>query len=102
MEGPVCGSCGNPDARLYPCGYRCASCTPARRLGRPEPDSARYCAPLRCYCGGQCGATISPIEPITPNVADFRAVASGKRRSSLGEYRAAQAEVQAQKDRCPR
>lgn len=93
--------CGNPDAHLYPCGYRCASHTPAKRAGLPEPDSARYCAPARCYCGKCPSWTEQPAytDNLQRLTVDARAVASGKRRSTLTEYRAAQAEVAAQKDR---
>jgi hypothetical protein len=86
--------CGSPDTRLYAEGYLCPAHTPSARAGNPEPDSARYCAPLRCYCGSDaCPSRESfarPLEPVTANVADFRAVASGKRRSSLEQYRSAQ------------
>jgi hypothetical protein len=83
------GSCGRPDTRPYACGPRCPDHTPAQLLGRPEPDTARYCAPDRCYCGG-CPSAGRPLEPITRTVVDVRAVASGKRRASLGAYREAQ------------
>lgn len=55
-----CSRCGAAPARLYPAGWRCASCTPARLAGEPEPPSvplapARFtpgkAAPCR-YCGG--------------------------------------------------
>ena len=84
------GSCGRDGTRLYACGWRCPDHTPARLAGRPEPDAARYCAPGRCYCGG-CPSAGRPLDPVTRTVVDVRAVASGKRRSSLGEYREAQA-----------
>ena len=87
--------CGSAETRLYAAGYRCAAHTPAALAGHPEPDAARYCAPFRCYCGKDTcpssGSFVRPLEPITANVADFRAVASGKRRASLAEYREAQA-----------
>jgi len=88
--------CGTTEGtRLYACGYRCPEHTPARLAGKPEPDENRYCAPFRCYCGSRdCGASGSyarPLEPVTANVVDLRAVASGKRRSTLTEYRDAQA-----------
>ena len=87
--------CGSAGARPYAEGPRCPAHTPAARRGQPEPDAARYCAPARCYCGEDaCPSSASfarPLEPITPNVADFRAIASGKRRSSLAQYRSAQA-----------
>jgi hypothetical protein len=83
--------CGSANVRLYGVGYRCGDHTPAKLAGLPEPDSERYCAPLRCYCG-ECPSYV----PDTPyrdgeTIVDIRAVASGKRRSSLTEYRNAQA-----------
>lgn len=82
--------CGSTDARPYAEGYRCAAHTPARRAGQPEPDSERYCAPLRCYCG-EC-PSYTPDTPYRDGetVVDIRAVASGKRRSTLTQYRNAQ------------
>lgn len=50
----ACGSCASTDVYLYAEGWRCADHTPAKAAGHPEPDSARYCAPARCYCG-DCG-----------------------------------------------
>ena len=69
-------------AHLYPCGMRCALHTPARQAGRPE-------APERPGYTPQ--AIPSPLG--TSAVIDNRAKASGKRRSSEHEYRAAQAAV---------
>jgi len=83
--------CGSPDARLFAEGWRCPAHTPAARAGKPEPDIARYCAPLRCYCG-QCPSwTPDTSYHVGETVLDIRAVASGKRRSNLTEYRNAQA-----------
>lgn len=91
--GTACGSgpCGRTDARPYACGPRCPDHTPAKRAGHPEPDAARYCAPRRCYCG-RCDSWQRPPDPITATVVDIRAVASGKRRAPLTQYRAAQAD----------
>lgn len=85
--------CGTSDTvRLYACGPRCPAHTPAKLAGKPEPDTERYCAPFRCYCGRDvCEATVGPVEPVIGTVVDIRAVASGKRRASLAEYRSAQA-----------
>jgi hypothetical protein len=84
--------CGEPDTRPYAEGWRCPAHTPSARAGLPEPDSARYCAPLRCYCG-QHDSYDRPLDPVTDTIVDARAVASGKRRSTPAEYRAAQAAV---------
>jgi hypothetical protein len=55
----------------------------------------RYCAPNRCYCGEpDCPAYASygrPLEPVLSTILDERAIASGRRRSSLGRFREAQA-----------
>jgi len=76
--------------RLYACGYRCPAHTPSALAGQPEPDYARYCAPLRCYCGNCPSWTPDSTYHDGATVIDLRAVASGKRRSSLTEYRNAQ------------
>lgn len=83
--------CGSADARPYAEGWRCPAHTPAARRGHPEPDAARYCAPLRCYCGRCPGWTPDTTHFPGETVLDIRAVASGKRRSSLAQYRSAQA-----------
>jgi hypothetical protein len=95
MEARECGSCGNPVARLYACGLRCAGHTPARLAGKPEPDTGRYCAPNRCYCGTCPSWTERPVytDNLQRTTVDARAVASGKRRSSPAGYRSAQATV---------
>jgi hypothetical protein len=82
--------CGSPDTRLYAEGYLCPAHTPSARAGNPEPDSARYCAPLRCYCGSCASWTADTSYYPGETVLDIRAVASGKRRSSLEQYRSAQ------------
>lgn len=84
--------CGSADVALYAAGYRCPQHTPAALAGRPEPGQGRYCAPYRCYCGS-CPSWHRPLEPVTPTVIDARAIASGKRRSSLTTYRNAQAQL---------
>ena len=83
--------CGSADTRLYAEGYRCPAHTPAALNGRPEPDSKRYCAPSRCYCGGCPSWRPDTSYHVGETVADIRAIASGKRRSSLAQYRSAQA-----------
>jgi hypothetical protein len=82
--------CGSAATRLYAEGHRCPAHTPAARAGKPEPDIARYCAPLRCYCGGCPSWTPDTSYHVGETVLDVRAVASGKRRSSLEQYRSAQ------------
>lgn len=83
--------CGAADVRLYAGGFRCPAHTPAALTGQPEPDSARYCAPARCYCGRCPAWTDHPTYADGATVIDIRAIASGKRRASLTEYRNAQA-----------
>lgn len=93
---PCPGTCGRADTGLYACGWRCPAHTPSARAGLPEPDVARYCAPLRCYCG-RCPSYRRALEPIVPTVVDTRAVASGKRRTTATAYREAQARLSRQK-----
>jgi hypothetical protein len=93
MPDGACGCGETAGVRLFACGWRCPSHTPAALAGQPEPDTARYCAPLRCYCGG-CASWDRPLEAVVATVVDVRAVASGRRRvRSLAEYRAAQAQA---------
>jgi hypothetical protein len=70
--------------RPYLTGPRCPLHTPSALAGKPEPQPGP---------GFPAGAwtTASPIS--TSRVHDARAIASGKRRSSPHEYRAAQAAV---------
>lgn len=84
------GYCSTPghqdrDARLYARGWCCPGCAPA-----PDPPG-RYCLAI-CYCG-TCIHRGRPVAPIRPNVIDFRAVASGKRRAGLAAYQEAQQAV---------
>jgi hypothetical protein len=94
VTGERCpGRCGSTDVHLYACGWRCSAHTPARLAGLPEPDAARYCAPLRCYCG-QCPAwTKRATYADGATVIDHRAIASGKRRASPAAYRNARTQV---------
>lgn len=73
--------------RRYLIGRRCPSHTPAALAGRPEP---------------QPGPGYTPQAIPTPLGAsarlDEQAIASGKRRSSPHDYRAAQAAVTARKE----
>ena len=89
MSACVVG-CARTDTRPYAEGLRCPDHTPARRAGQPEPDAARYCAPSRCYCRECPSWNPNPTHLIGETVLDVRAVASGKRRSSLAQYRSAQ------------
>lgn len=77
---------GERPARKYARGWCCEECAPG-----PEP-AGRYCLAI-CYCGQCDGRSRAPLAPIVPNVIDYRAVASGKRRARLREYREAQAHV---------
>ena len=83
-----CSTPGHQDrpARPYARGYCCPDCAPG-----PEPGG-RYCLAI-CYCGQHEGRS-RPLAPIVPNVIDYRAVASGKRRAGLDSYREAQAATQ--------
>ncbi len=83
--------CDSADTRLYAEGHRCGAHSPAARAGKPEPDVARYCAPLRCYCGKCPSWRPDTTSFVGETVLDIRAVASGRRRSSLAQYRSAQA-----------
>jgi hypothetical protein len=88
-----CGATG--DLTLFAGGLRCPPHTPAALAGRPEPGEGRYCAPLRCYCGGCPSWTDQPVlDPVRDTIVDMRVKAAGKRRvTSLAEYREAQAAV---------
>ena len=89
MDGTCfCGATAG--VRLYAAGPRCPTHTPAALAGQPEPDSKRYCAPARCYCGTCPSWTPDTAYFVGETVLDTRAVASGKRRSSLAQYRSAQ------------
>lgn len=95
----LCQGCGRTDTRLYASGPKCPEHTPAALAGLKEPDTGRYCAPARCYCGQpSCPAAASytrPLDPIRATILDAKAIASGRRRSkSLDQYRDAQARVQ--------
>lgn len=87
----VCCRPGSAGVRPYAEGPRCPAHTPAARRGHPEPDTARYCAPARCYCGECPSWAPDTSYYVGETVLDVRAVASGRRRSSLAQYRSAQA-----------
>lgn len=69
-------------ARLYPRGWCCDRHTPAAVAGRPEPPPGP---------GWPAGAWTTPTPQAVARLLDERAIASGKRRSTPGAYRAAQA-----------
>ncbi|WP_329141042.1 hypothetical protein [Streptomyces sp. NBC_00670] len=73
--------------RPYQQGLRCPLHTPAALAGRPESPPGP---------GLPAGAWSTPSPQAASSLADERAVASGKRRSSPAVYRAAQA---AERDR---
>lgn len=72
--------CGRDDetVRPYLVGWRCPECTPAAMAGKPEPGAGACPLPRRVHT------------PATETVIDQRAVATGKRRSSVTRYREAQ------------
>lgn len=77
---PAQGShCGRP-GRPYAVGPRCPEHTPAAQAGRPEPQPGPGYTPQRL-----------PTPQSASALADARAIASGKRRSSPTQYRLAQA-----------
>lgn len=71
-------------ARLYPSGWWCALHTPRAVRGLPEIPPGP---------GWPAAAWTTPSPISDSRVHDARAIASGKRRSSETEYRAAQAAV---------
>jgi hypothetical protein len=75
--------------RRYLPGPRCPLHTPAALAGRPEvtPDPARTIEGMRAAAGLDPNA---PMTPAAPTTVDTRAVASGKRRSTPTDFRAAQ------------
>lgn len=81
-----CSLLGEHDGRvrLYAAGWRCGTHSPWALAGRPEPAPGP---------GWPAGAWTGPSPLGTSRVHDARAVASGKRRSSPQEYRAAHAAV---------
>lgn len=73
--------------RFYRTGWKCPAHSPWAEAGLPEPLPGP---------GLPEGLPLSPLS--ASRVADERAVASGKRRSSPATYRAAQAAVHHRKD----
>lgn len=79
----ACRGCGEP-GRLYLSGSWCSSCCPHPPQPDPPADST-----LAAYLAARGRDTIGT--PPGPTVVDERAIASGKRRSSVARYRDAQA-----------
>jgi hypothetical protein len=77
-----CGAAEN--VRPFLTGLCCPAHTPAAVAGRPEPQPGP---------GWPAAAWSTPTAQGVAAVIDQRAIASGKRRSSAGEYRAAQAAI---------
>lgn len=77
------------DVHPYLIGLRCPAHTPAAMAGRPEPQPGP----------GWPAAAWTTLSPLSASaLMDARAIASGKRRSSPHEYRAAQAAVARSRD----
>ncbi|MEV0149075.1 MULTISPECIES: hypothetical protein [unclassified Nonomuraea] len=59
--------CGGTPTRLYICGYRCATCTPAALAGQPEPGRGAHCAPNRLYCPptNRCATCTAQLGQVT-------------------------------------
>lgn len=77
------------DVHRFVIGWRCPHHTPAAMAGRSEPPPGP---------GWPVDAWTTPSPISSSRVHDARAVASGKRRSSPHEYRAAQAAVARSRD----
>lgn len=76
--------------RAYLTGWRCPAHSPAAVAGNSEstPDPSRTLSALR----EKAGLPLDPAPPIaSSSLNDERAIASGKRRSSTNNYRAARA-----------
>lgn len=90
---PPCDSPGLPHAlsraRLYPAGWLCDRHAPWARRGLPRPQPGP---------GWPAGAWSTPTPTAVAAVIDQRAIASGKRRSSPADYRAAQAATNHRKE----
>jgi hypothetical protein len=96
--------CGAIPTRLFIQGRRCRIHTPAALAGEPEPGQKAYCPPGRCLCGRPECPAFATFERrdrylTGETVVDARAKASGKRRSSLEDYRSAQATVGEHRER---
>lgn len=85
------GTCGATPTREFLPGVRCRDHTPAALAGRPEnrPDPALSIEGRRKAAGAKTPAPPPPVS--ASRLVDDRAVASGKRRSSPGQYREARA-----------
>jgi len=84
---PCDGLTGDHDGpiRFYRTGWKCSTHSPWAETGQDEPQPGP---------GMPAAAWTTPSPINDSRVADARAVASGKRRSTSATYRAAQAAVQ--------
>lgn len=92
-----CRWCGSSPARHYLTGWCCTNHTPARQNGRnnpPTPDPALTLDGLRKAAG-----ITWTFRATDTALNDDRAVASGRRRSTPQQYRAARAAEQARKSK---
>jgi hypothetical protein len=87
VEGRFCRR--RHSIRHYLPGLRCPLHTPAALAGKPEPHPGP---------GWPAGPGTRPSLISESHVTDSRAIASGKRRSTPAEYRAAQAAVDHRSD----
>lgn len=69
------------DLHLYACGWRCDAHAPWALAGDPRPQPGP---------GWPAGAWSTPAPDAVAHVIDARAIASGKRRATPEDYRAAQ------------
>ncbi|QTU64258.1 hypothetical protein [Streptomyces scabiei] len=76
------------DIHPYIQGLRCPAHTPNALAGKPEPPPGYGLPP----------GDLPPSPQSASALADTRAIASGKRRSTSAEYRAAQAAVDHRRD----
>ena len=91
--------CGATPARPYLVGRRCAAHTPAALAGQPEP-----CPPADSTLAAllaRKGKTAIGTPMGASQLIDDRAIESGKRRSSVGRYREAQAREAARRAGAP-
>jgi hypothetical protein len=90
MTGQRACICGETaDVHLFPAGWLCKVHTPAARVGKPEPDARRYCAPLRCYCGGCLPSMEHQVsDPVAVRDPGEKAVCPGRTGSGAMARRA--------------
>lgn len=90
-----CTICGCWPAKLYPAGWRCEDCTPARCAGRPEPPTPDPALTLDGF--RKAAGIVWSFRRTDTALNDDRAIASGRRRSSPAAYRAARAAEEARR-----